>query len=402
MWNGFSAAATDALAGNCVVAVKVEVWTDAGTFETDITYALDVTNPGQVVEDETAPVRRTCTLNLVDPDLIPGSDSDLLHPLTGNELRVYRGVWLPGAPQPEYAPLGVFRLSKPSITDSGTAVTMTLNGNDRSSEISRRSWTGPYPLTAGMTVQAAIQQVINSRWTGPKLSFNMYPSTVTIPAGTVLGVQFTSSGVQAETGSQGGNNDPFADCRQLAVSAGCELLFDRVGQVVMRPVPEPGQLPTVASFVEGAGCTVVSASRKIDETKFFNGVILIGTGATVTNSDGSTSPAAPVVASAYSTDPQLGPGGPLGERPDFIVDQIVSTLAEAQVAANAQLPLVLNALDGTSFSAVESPALDAGDQDYFERARMKAAGNYIVSAVTHPLSPSALMQVTNRAFAVTA
>lgn len=397
MWS-LSTVAQTALAGNCKVAIKVEVWSSAGVFLEDISYAV---TGGSVVEDETQSPRRTCTLTLDDPSLVPNQAGDLLHPLSGNEIKPYRGVLVAGASAPEYAPLGVFRVSAPKVQDSATGLVLTVSGKDRSSEISRRKWTGPYTAAAGQLVQTAIQGVINAKWTGPPLTFNLFPSTVTVPAGFVMGVQFTSTGVQAESGSTSANNDPWADCIALASSAGCELLFDRQGIVVMRPVYQPGQNPVVATFAEGAGCTVVDGDRVLDETNFGNEVIVIGTGPTVTNSDGSTSPGPPVVGTASSSDPNVGTGGPLGTVPIYITDETVTTVAQANVVAAAQLSLIMKALDGTSFDAVDNPGLDASDPIILVRARMALNGTYIVQAVTHPLDSSTAMSVTNRSYQVT-
>jgi hypothetical protein len=361
---------------------------------------LDILS-GSVTEDETAATRRTCTLTLATTTLVPAQIGDYLHPLSGYELRLYRGVQLPAGL--EYAPLGVFRTSKPTIADSGQQLLVTVTGNDRSSEITRRAWTSPYTAAGGQTVPAAIQAILDSKWTGSPLQYNLYPSTVTVAAGTVLGVQFTSTGTQAESGSTSGGNDPWADCVTLAQSAGCELFFDRQGVVIMRPVPQPGTItPVTVNFTEGSNCTMTALQRVIDETEFANEVIFIGTGATVTNGDGSTSPGAPVVGTASSTDPLLGPNGPLGARPVFITDPNIATTGDANTAAAAKLPLVMVGLDETALTAVDHPGLDAGDTIPVVRQRMKVNANYIVSAVTHPLDVTSTMSVTNRAFSVPA
>lgn len=405
MWQ-LSAAAQAALSKTHEVALLASVYSSAGVWLAD----LDII-AGQVAEDETAATRRTCAVTLATTSLVPAAATDLLHPLSGNELYLYRGVKLSGVDNTNpaarqsggtLAPLGIFRLTTPKIIDSGNQLLITLTGNDRSWEIARRSWTGPYTAAAGQTVGAAIQAIINSRWTGPALTYNFSPSTVTVPAGTVLGVQFTSSGVQNESGSTSGGNNPWADCVALAKSAGCELFFDRQGVVVMRPIPTPGTLPSVLDFVEGDTCTMTQLERTLDETTFRNEVVLIGLGTRVTNPDGSTSPGAPVVYTASSTDPVYGPGGSLGARPAFITDQTVADSGAAEIAANAQLPLVQGALDDTAFQAVCNPALDAGDTIFLQRARMEVSGTYIPSKVTHPLDMTSAMQVTNRAYLVAA
>ena len=163
MWTGFSTAAAKALQGNCVVALSVQVFTESGVFLQDITYALTT---GWVVEDETAAIRRTCQLTLNDPSLVPSQIGDLLHPLSGNELHIFRGVWLPGAAAPELAPLGVFGMSQPTTDDSGDRIVITLNGNDRSASITAHPWTTAYTAAAGQTVPVAIQAIVNAKWTG--------------------------------------------------------------------------------------------------------------------------------------------------------------------------------------------------------------------------------------------
>lgn len=395
MWTGFSNAATAAIAGNCVVAIQVQVFDSDGVLLQDIT---DAVTGGSVVEDETAAVRRVLTLTLNDPTLMPAQPTDLLHPLSGNEIYVWRGVKVNGAT--ELAPLGVFRLSKPQASDTGASWTFTITANDRSSEISLHPWTNPYTTAAGQTIHTAIKGIINSRWPGPALTFNLFPSTITVPPGFTLGIQYTSDGTQSESGSTSGNNDPWADCRALALTAGCELFFDRLGIVVMRPIPQPGTQADAASFVEGPGCTVLSGTRTLDESTFANQIILVGTGVVVTNSDGSKSPGAPVVATASSSDPNYGIGGPLGTRPRFVIDETISTTGDAQVAANAQLAIAMKLADATAVTAVDNPALDAGDQVELVRARLQVDADYIVQSVTHPLDASTAMSVTNRSFAV--
>lgn len=397
-----SAAARTALQSTHQVALLAQVTDNNG----DLLATLDVI-AGQMIEDETAARRRTCTATLATTTLVPAQAGDLLHPLSGNELRLYRGVTLPGVPPSALpggtlAPLGVYRMSTPVIADTGNNLTITVNGNDRSAEIARSKWAGPYVPTAAQNIAVAIQTILNAKWTGPPLTYNFSPTTVTVAAGTILGVQFTSSGVTTESGSTSGGNDPWADCVALAKSAGCELFFDRQGIVVMRPVPQPGSAAAAFAFEEGVTCTMIALSRTLDETVFANQVIFVGTGATVTNTDGSLSPGAPVVATASSTDPILGPSGVNGPIPDIVVDDTVATSPAATAAATAQLPLSLATLDSTAFAAACNPALDAGDTLGLIRARMRVSGTYIASAVTVPFDTATPMQVTNRSFLVAA
>lgn len=396
-----SAAAAKALAGSNTAAVKVEVWGGNTKLATLAETGTDsVVTAGSVVDDETQTVRRQSSLTIASESLVPAQAGDLLHPLSGNELRIYRGVVIPGS-GPEYAPLGVFRMSKPVITDNGSQVTIAITGNDRASEIQARVWTGPYTGAAGLTVDKAIEAILTDRWgqTQPPLTFNMTPTDVVVPSTTVLGIQFTSNGTQAESGSTSGGNNPLQDIANLAASAGCQFYFDRQGVATLRPIPEPGTTPVYFGYVEGVNCTMASLTRTLDSTNYCNGVIVIGTGATVTNADGSVSPGAPVTGAAWDNSPN-STIPVLGRRPAFIVDDTISTVAQAVAAAQAQLPLVLAALDETAFTATEDPRVDSGDGNSITRARIKVASTYIVSAVTHPLDVATAMQVTNRSSAI--
>lgn len=394
------AAAAAALATSHTPIVKVEVWNGTTLLATLAETGTDsVVTAGSVVDDETQIVRRNASVTIQSESYVPENQGDLLHPLSGNELRLYRGVMLPTGPV--YAPLGVFRLSKPVVTDDGSNVTIAITAADRASEIQARQWTGPYTGAAGKPVDQAIQAILTNRWgnTQPPLTFNLTPSSVVVPAANILGIQFNSYGTTAESGSVAGGNNPLQDIVNLAASAGMEFFFDRQGVATLRPIPEPGSVVVSFFYVEGETCTMTSLSRTLDATNYRNGVIVIGTGTTVTNADGSVSPGAPVTATALDNSPSSTINF-LGKRVAFIVDENISTVAEAQAAANAQLPLVLASLDETAFSASTDPRVDTGDANSITRARIRVSSSYIASAVTIPLDVATMMTVTNRSASI--
>jgi hypothetical protein len=145
VYTGFSPAAKAAFDSSSIdVVVKAEVRSPKNVILKDISYALDQDSPGSVTEDETAKVRRTCTLTITDFSLIPVYDTDLLHPVSGNELFLFRGVYVSASNTTEYAPLGAFRISQPAVTNDGEKTTFTITGNDRSWSIASAGWEGPY------------------------------------------------------------------------------------------------------------------------------------------------------------------------------------------------------------------------------------------------------------------
>jgi len=262
---------------------------------------------GTVTEDETATVRRSLSLT-VDPtvaapgggNFVPNQPGDLLHPLSNNDLYVYNGVQLDSGAF-DVIPMGVFRNAAPQMDDTGAALTMALTGNDRSFIISQRVWTLPYTGAAGLTVDRAIIGILVNQWgnTQPPLQFNFTPSNVVVPYGTVLGIQVASTGSVSSAGS--GANDPWADCQLLAASAGMEVLFNRTGVVVLRPVPVVGGAPSVVTLAEGANSTMSEISRTMDASAVRNGVMVIGTG---NQTVASTSGVAVVTSFSASTSAQ--------------------------------------------------------------------------------------------------
>src|ERR1035437_8497903 len=131
---------------------KIQVW-NGTTFLAELgDLTQGKVTAGIVDIDETRAVRRLLTNLLIESmgrpadQVIPALQNDLLHPASGNEIRVYRGfVYSDGTE--EFVPMGVFRISKPVVNDKIGELNVTLNGNDRSAWISRIKWQSPYVIT---------------------------------------------------------------------------------------------------------------------------------------------------------------------------------------------------------------------------------------------------------------
>lgn len=370
-----------ALASDQRVVTVVEVWTGP-TATAQPAKIRDISANVTVAtwtEDESRSPRWTCSVTIESQgrptdDLVPLAGGDLLHPLSGNEIRIFHGFRFPDGSQ-ELAPCGVYRISKPQINDDGTKVEITINGNDRSVEVDKRRWTNPYPITTTPTVDAAILAGMQDRF--PGLTYNLTPTTLTVPQIT-LGTQGSSS-----------SGGPMADFIQLATAAGMELFFDDVGVVTLRPVPVPTQAPVAMGFVEGSTCTMVSITRTLDETKTYNGVV-------ATSSAAGT--AAPISASVWVSDPTspLNPAT-FGYVPYFYTSPFITTGPQATSAATAILQTLLTAYDDTAFTAVGNAALRCGNVIAITRARSGVTGNFVASQITMSSDPTQLMSVINRA-----
>lgn len=394
-----------------VVARRAEVWSGpTASRAPQFLASLGTVAGGSVTVDETAEVRRTGTLTLATKgypadDVIPAEVTDLLHPASGNLIKLYRGfqyrstpaLYGPAggtygggtfggtsSPAQELVPLGVFRISKPVVQDDNTSLTVTVTLNDLSSWVARQSWQQPYVIAQGANLAVAIQEAMEGRY--PGLSYVMSPTDWVLPA-TTLGAQ------------SGATSDPMSDLQTLATDGGMELFFDVLGQVVLRPVPDPSTQPVVYSFVEGPGCTMSAAGRTLDETQQYNGVIVTA------NGPGG----APVQAALWDTNPAsptyyLGTWGQVPfeyETTSFPTTGQTQSLSVAQCQAIAAsiFPRVVHTMDEPTLSTACNPALQEGDCIEIARERIRLSGNYCISQMTIPLDLATAHTITCRSTA---
>lgn len=411
--------------------VRVDVWNGNTLIQT-----LTSVDDGSVTVDKTATIRRTLSLTIIDkgltmvgeggvqvdnPDsVVPNAPSDLLHPLSGNEIRPYRGFQYANGDQ-ELCALGVFRLTQPQITDTGDAVTLTINGNDRSSAISLAKWTAPYQILAGADLATTVIGILNSRWHGP-VALDM--SLITPTSGNADASQNFSLPLTTLGTDLAGSNDPWADLQSLVTPCGMELFFNTSGQPVMQPIVNPVSGTAGVSFLgayeddSGIG-TLVMAERVLDETGTFSGVIGIGNG-TGTDEFGNAIPPVTSISvsptdgnlynGVWNTNPDsptyFDPGNPeasaFGEVPYIFETQAIpgdgdspqSAQLKINAAALAQLQLILTAYEDPDFTCVTNAALWEDDIIKLGRARAGIDAQYIVQGMTIPLDVVTAMAVT--------
>ena len=407
--------------------IKIEVRTAFNaTLVADIT---DHVTSGSVTVDETAEIRRTIqmvldgTLSLVPPQHLSHNAldvADMLHPAKGNELWVYRGVQFSEDPEDvEYAQLGVFRMSKPQITDDGANVTITINGSDRASVLQRQDWQFPYTVGPGANIFGVVEGAISYLMLGgnppnvsptdptplPRRPQIYDPSTIGFlweldgmdaPYPFIQRFSYPVTTFGSDPSSAG---DPMQDLITFVAAAGAELFFDVHGNVVVRPIQNPASIGIADTihFVEGENCTMDQISRTLDETTAHNGVTLYCNG---------TGQALPFVVRIWDTD-ATSPTyyqGPWGQVPYKMVttlipsgaDSVDLSYAKATHMAQQQLQLLLGSFDNVSINCVPNPALREGDICHVTRARMQVDDPYVISSMTIPLDPQSNMSITFR------
>ena len=328
---------------------------------------------GSVRVDRNGKIRRSCTIECVDPDgtLTPeGPESDLT-PFVGTELRPYRGVRYSDGTV-EVVPLGVFRLERSRVTDSSDGgVKITLEGYDRSAKIQADKFYEPWLIESGTNLVVAIKAIVER--TFPDTEYDCKSTSVVTTAPKIYDV----------------DDEPWDVITELALSAGCEAYFAADGRFVVAPSIDLNHVPTEAyTYVEGEGCTLLEVSREfIGGT---NGVIVDG------ESIGDDEP--PVRATVWDDDPTSPTYylGPYGRNPLYHRDQNVKSEADAEAVGFELLYKELGFAAGLSVTAMVNPALEGGKIIRVQRERSRIFGLYSVESFSVPLKAAGTQDVELR------
>jgi hypothetical protein len=331
--------------------------------------------------DRTADVRRRCTITIVDDTgkYSPRSASDLLTP-TGTEITVYRGVKYPSGIE-EVVAVGVFRLSKATITDTTSSIGtpgVVLEGYDRSRTVQRDKFTEPWTVAEGTNIVDAIKAILAR--TFPDLQYDAVTTSLVATAPMVYDT----------------SNDPWQACTNLASGIGCEIFFAADGSVVIAPPVDVDHLPAPDwDFVEGNGCQMLGLNVVYTDEPGYNGVVLTG------ESTGDENP--PVRSVVWDEEPTSPTYhlGPYGEVPMFVTNSVVTTQADADSVAQAMLNSTIGITSQLSITALVNPALDANDTVQVTRAKSGIAGKYAIDSLTIPMTAAETATVNLRAKRVT-
>lgn len=363
----------EALKTNRRIATRVEVlW--RGIAQT----MLDVLTEGTITaENET--VRRSGSIKLIDPQgtLTPVTARDLLAP-RGTELRLFKGLYLPGLLEPEMVPLGTLRITEPNIQRAEGGTVISIKGYDRAHVIKRSRFTDPYVVAAGTPVSTAIRDIITSR--------SVFPVNVTPTSHTTPQLVFEAL------------SDPWEAIGQLATSIGYETFFDVLGTFVARPTPDyESQLP-VWDYSPGELSLMLDNSRTLSDDDSYSGVIVRSEHPEITT---------PIRVEVWDTDPAsptyYDPANPaaseFGPRPFGFTSPLISTTAQAQLAGETILSRVSGLLEKVQVSALGHFGHDIGDVITAVDPETRLAGSHVIEQISQPLrrGPMTLTMRSRRA-----
>jgi hypothetical protein len=286
---------------------------------------------GSVTVDRGQAIRRTCTVTVADPTLIPRTPADQLATY-GAQLRISRGVEYGNADDVELVPLGVFRLD--SVDGDVNEGPVTLSGKDLSAIVADDKLTAPY--TASGTVVSAVTALIQ----------RSIPTAAVISTITDQGIGKRTFDVEA---------DPWAGCQEIASGAGAEVYCNPDGVFVIATLPDLSTATPVWEIAAAEGGAYIKANRGMSSAGVYNGVLARG--------ENTSESVPPVQYLAIDGDPNSPTywDGPFGRRPDFFTSSTLTTTAACQNAATLRLAQAKAPNATGDISSLPNPALEAGD-----------------------------------------
>jgi hypothetical protein len=243
---------------------------------------------------------------------------------------------------------------------------------DRMAQVRDEPFTTPYSAL-GQTPHGAAVGIVQQVF-GSSIAYH----TPYQPAGTLGDITYTGARNEALT--------------QLEQSYGAETYFDANGDFVFAARPADTD-PVVWTVDAGEQGVMVDARESLDRTGVYNGVYVKG------QAQGDLPP---VSALSTFTDPAspVRWGGPFGHVTLLVDSTTVTTVAQAQAAADSLLRLRLKQTRSLELTSAPNPALEAGDtiEVSFPDGRTE---RHLIDAVTVDLATAAQQIVTRTQFAPT-
>lgn len=303
---------------------------------------------GSVTVDRGQAIRRTCTVTVPDPSLIPRTPTDELA-VYGARLRIARGVEYGDGTQ-ELVPLGVFRLD--SVDGDVSEGPVNLAGKGLEAAVADDKFTSPY-RAVGSVVSAITDLVRRS-----------------LPDADVIS-EITDQAIGSRTFDV--EADPWAGCQEIAAAAGAEVYANADGVFVIRVMPDLTTAEPVWAIEATEGGVYVSGNRAMTSDGVHNAVLARG--------ENTSDNVPPVSYLAIDDDPGSPTywGGPYGHRPAFYSSSTLTTVSACRMAAELKLAEAMAPNASGDISSLPNPALEPGD----------------VIRVTHPDGSRELHQIAS-------
>jgi hypothetical protein len=350
---------------------------------------------GSITVDRTSKTRRSGSVTIGDPTFYPTFAGSPLAPY-GAELNIKWGIRYPDGTT-ENVSLGWFRIqdvsqeTAPSQSNGGLPV---VDFFDRSQAVDDAGFLDPIDR-GGVRVTSLLTHLIQDVVPYAAVSISSGLVDGTVPGGVTF---------------DGSRWDAVTACAGYLLA---DAYFDVTGNLAVVPVPSLTQstptsaavwtmdASTPAAVAAGGSSTgvLVSAKRSVSRAGVYNAVSAYGA---------TTGSAAPPTGYAVDTDPRsptyFGPspnyGNPasnsaFGAQTYRYSNNLLTTNAQCQAAAQTQLSNFLGLARSLSFVTCPNPALEAGDivQVVYPDGKKEL---HLLDSFTIPLGPSAQFSGTTR------
>lgn len=320
---------------------------------------------GSVSYDSGSEVRRSAEITVSDPTLWPVDPLSALSPV-GSEIGVEYGVVTPSGTY--WVPLIRGPVQSVKRTRPAESGGVMISVADRSKTVAEDRFEAPAQTVAGATYAAEITRLIRETIPGVPV-LDLIGSTAIAP---VLDIEKErwKDGVQA-----------------LAEALGAEVYADRTGGFVIAPVSGFASSPVWVADAGTAG-VLVSIDEELSRERVYNAVVASGE-----RTDGTP----PVYAKVVDDDPASPTfyGGVFGRRPYFLTSQLLTSVAQCEVAAAGKLDGVRGLHAKVSLTQITNPVLEPG----VVITVLPPGGVpqvHLIDSVDFPLDPTAVQSISTR------
>lgn len=302
---------------------------DAHTIPDPITGSL-VRSIGGRVDVSRQQVRRSGTIDFLDiAGAVAASDVKALFQPLITEIRPWVGLRYWDGLDSEYVPIGTLVVTN----IDGVYPQISVQGYDRMWMVG--PFTKAYVTAAGQTIADAIGSILSQQLPASRLDLS----------GIVTTEHVTSNILYSE------QDDAAAAVHNLATAAGQIIYCNPLGVFTTGPESTTDDDP-VMTYAPGSASTMLRPTPKIDASNAYNAVVFTSEGG------GSV----PLRGYAEDTDPNsITYVTRVGVRPLFASSPLITTQAQANLAAQTRLHNVLGIPDTLTQPVIPNPALEAGD-----------------------------------------
>ncbi|MGA6164313.1 DUF5047 domain-containing protein [Amycolatopsis magusensis] len=358
-----SARFLDAVRGSHKMVARVRVCASGQTGVNPAGVPLQLRG-GDVKLDATAAVRGTASVTVVDE--FPRTPSALLTPY-GNELFIERGIDY-GDGTREFVGLGYFRLTDVDQADARRLGEIRLTAEDRMGGLIEADVLQPFEFGPTATIAQVFDLLVKEVYPAAVIEFDF-------DANTPFGISHVVE------------KSRFEFLQDIVDSRARVWYWDHRGVLVVKKAPNP----TVPVFRvnQGERGVLTQMSRGLTRKGVYNAVVATGEPA---------GELPPVRGVALDTNPYSPTrwDGPYGKVPKFYSSSFLTSTAQCEDAARAQLQRAQGLPYTVDFQAVVNSALEPLDVVAVEHDQFEDTEIHVLEQLTLPLVAGTAMSAATR------